>query len=1097
MILTPAFPSFKNYPDFRFYDPQSTRQSFEETLSPTVTSEEGSATFELNLQRFARATYRLQIAAEGFEADGGRGVSSEVMQLVSNMPYLVGWKADGDLEYVSRDSTRTVRLIAIDPSARMKDVAGIRIERVEIRYVSTLIRQTNGTYQYESRRKETVIDGHDRNLPAAGLDLQLDTTAPGAFAYVVKDGGGLQVARIDYHVAGNANLSRTLEKDAQLQIALARSDYAAGDEIEMQIQAPYVGSGLITIERDKVYAWRWFHSNTTTSTQKIRLPEGIEGNAYVHVAFVRDPASDEIYASPLSYGVQPFSISLDSRRNPIRLETPSLVKPGETLELKYSTQRPGRIVVFAVDEGVLQVARYRTPDPLGHFFQKRSLAVTTTQILDLILPELRRGGLDAAAGGDQDSPLGRHLNPFARKGDKPVAFWSGILDSDATVHTLKYDVPDYFNGTLRILAVAVADDAIGVQDTRTVVRGDFVLSPNAPTTVTPGDEFEVSVGVANNLSGSGPNAQVTVGVEPGAALEVTGPRAQKLPIAEGHESSARFRFKTLETLGPVDIRFTAASGEVRAHRQIDLSVRPATAFMTVLTAGTLKRNTRDVRVDRSLYAEHRRLEASVSLLPLSLAHGLVTYLGNYPYVCTEQLTSQAMPALLLAERPEFGYVRKEPGADIGGLINELRIRQNDAGAYRLWPGGNYVNEFVSLYAQHFLIEASARGERIPPGLVESGNAYVRAVARRDGNNLGEERNSAYAIYLMARQGYVMSAEAAALRQRLAVRYPGQWQKDITSAWLAAAFKLMHQDRDADNAIDTVHFGDGAGSDAFGYNDAMSRDGFLMFVIARHFPERLARLPPEVLDTIATRISDARYHTLSAGTTLLGLDAFVQATHADDPDAARLAVFEVLGNKALQRLELPKAVMPEVAFSPQARALRFSSDSGQSAFYLVDQSGFDRTRPTQAISRGFEILREYTDDTGRPVTRAQIGSQITVHLKFRALGNRAVEEVALVDLLPGGFDLVVPPQDSAVRGVSQDGWNCSFCVGSTASLTYADPREDRVVFYGTLTHEVQELAYRIKATNVGSYEIPPAHGEAMYDRRVVARSVGARMEVVRP
>ncbi len=162
----------------------------------------------------------------------------------------------------------------------------------------------------------------------------------------------------------------------------------------------------------------------------------------------------------------------------------------------------------------MQAARYRAPDPLGHFFQKRSLAVTTTQILDLILPELGRGALDTAAGGDQGSTPGRHLNPFARKGDKPVAYWSGIVDADADPRTLEYLVPDYFNGTLRIFAVAVSDDAVGVENTRTLVRGDFVLSPNAPTTVTPGDEFEVSVGVANK-PGRG-RKQCTDHCKPGA-----------------------------------------------------------------------------------------------------------------------------------------------------------------------------------------------------------------------------------------------------------------------------------------------------------------------------------------------------------------------------------------------------------------------------------------------------------------------------------------------------------------------------------------------------------------------------------------------------
>src|SRR6202012_3818724 len=135
-------------------------------------------------------------------------------------------------------------------------------------------------------------------------------------------------------------LTRTLEKDAQLQIALARNDYAAGDEIEMQIQAPYTGSGLITIERDRVYAWHWFHTTTTSSTQKIKLPAGIEGNAYVHVAFVRDPGSDEIYTSPLSYGVQPFSISLDARKDHLEVQAPALIKPGQMLSIRYRSGRP-------------------------------------------------------------------------------------------------------------------------------------------------------------------------------------------------------------------------------------------------------------------------------------------------------------------------------------------------------------------------------------------------------------------------------------------------------------------------------------------------------------------------------------------------------------------------------------------------------------------------------------------------------------------------------------------------------------------------------------------------------------------------------------
>ncbi|HMK85178.1 MAG TPA: hypothetical protein VK437_04385, partial [Steroidobacteraceae bacterium] len=533
---------------------------------------------------------------------------------------------------------------------------------------------------------------------------------------------------------------------------------------------------------------------------------------------------------------------------------------------------------------------------------------------------------------------------------------------------------------------------------------------------------------------------------------------------------------------------------------------PATPYLTALRAGSLKEMHRDVRRERNLYPEYRTLEASTSLLPLSLAHGLVAYLAHYPYACTEQIVSQAMPALLLAERPEFGYVRAEPGADIQGLVNELRVRQNDQGAYKLWPGGSQVVEFVSLYAQHFLLEAAARGQRVPLGLVDSGNTYLRAVAARDGNNLMEERDSAYAIYLLTRQGKVMSAEVAALSKRLAERYRGEWERDLTAAWLASSLKLMRQDRDAEPIISRLRFdasSSGAGSSEELYDDAMTRDGFLLYVLAKHFPERLPDLPPSVLETLAGRMNANSYHSLSAGATLLALDAYATATRAEL--APRLSIAEVFKDGSIRPLELPAGLMPKVAFSDAAQALRFASGTSLTAFYLVDESGFDRTPPRESISKGFEIIREYLDQSGHAASQIKMGEELEVHLKFRALEDRAQTDVALVDLLPGGFDLVVPKTAPAVEaapspraGLSHEGAApCPFCVAQTAELSYADPREDRVVFYATLSRDVQELVYRIKATNIGLYTLAPAYGEAMYDRSVLARSTAGRIEVVKP
>src|SRR5258706_11553106 len=246
---------------------------------------------------------------------------------------------------------------------------------------------------------------------------------------------------------------------------------------------------------------------------------------------------------PLSYGTVPFSFSLEKRGNKLTCTAPAKVRPREVLKINLTAAQPTRAVVFAVDEGILQVARYQMADPLAHFFQKRSLDVRTSQILDLILPEFKKLMQAAAPGGDAEGALGKNLNPFRRKRDKPAVYWSGIVDVSGE-REFSYTVPDTFNGSLRLMAVAVNDQSIGTLSDKTLVQGDFVLSPNAPLAVAPGDEFEGSVGGANNVAGSGKAAPVSVRLKASPHLESVRPDSQALTIRGRKESGAIYRPET-------------------------------------------------------------------------------------------------------------------------------------------------------------------------------------------------------------------------------------------------------------------------------------------------------------------------------------------------------------------------------------------------------------------------------------------------------------------------------------------------------------------------------------------------------------------------
>ena len=342
---------------------------------------------------------------------------------------------------------------------------------------------------------------------------------------------------------------------------------------------------------------------------------------------------------------------------------------------------------------------------------------------------------------------------------------------------------------------------------------------------------------------------------------------------------------------------------------------------------------------------------------------------------------------------------------------------------------------------------------------------------------------------------------------------------------------MKQDAEAQRLMRGIDFNVAVNNVNYNpYNDSATRDAFLLYITARYFPARLPQLPATVLTALVKQINDGTYHTLSIGANLLALDAYATATVGQ---VAQLSINEVLHDRTMRALQLPAGVLPMTAFTPQAMALQFNNGSKLNAFYLLEQSGFERAPPTQVIKQSLEVIREYTDAQGKPVTQATLGQELTVHLKFRSLGQRSFGTIALVDLLPGGFELVVPTsaatnthyqaetegdaetnasagEDSEGDSESPDvsdtnvdassvasGWSCQVCAtGTTAQLSYADMREDRMVFYAYTSSDIREVTYRIKATNVGSFVLPPAYGEAMYDRNVIARSAAGKINVVR-
>lgn len=1094
ITLSPSFPSFKGLKDYRFFDPMRAKKSFDERLKNTKTDKDGFADFDLNLKRFEKATYRLNFLAEGFEAKGGRGVVSESSVLVSPLKYLIGFKTDGDLRYINKNAERKIELIAVDNKLDKVSVKDLKAKLVERRYVSSLLKQPNGLYKYESIEKLITVSQETFEIGTKGKFMPLKTDEPGDYALVIEDLEGTELNKINFSIIGKANLTRDLEKNAELKIKLNKRDFSPGEEVEVYITAPYTGAGLITVERDKVYTYKWFKTNTTSSMQKITVPNNIEGNGYINVTFVRSIDSKEIYMSPLSYAVEPFTVSRGKHDIKIKVETLDLVLPGEPLKILYKSEKPGKAIIFAIDEGILQVAKYSTPDPLEHFFKKRALEVGTSQILDLLLPEIKSLVNKSSYGGGSDygmEAIGKNLNPFKRKRLKPIAFWSGIVNTDSTEREVTYDVPEYFNGTLRVMAVAISNQSIGATEKKSTVRGHFVLTPNVPTFVSPEDTFKVSLGIANNLEGSGEDALINIKVDPTSHLQIADGLEKTIKVSEGREGVVTFDVTALKLLGAATLKFTAQIGSKKSSYTVGLSVRPPSAYMTDIKGGHFKKGPREVPVERDMYKEYRTLDATVSSLPLVLAKGLNQYLSTYPYGCTEQLVSKAFPAIILKSNPAFfNYTNKQIESRLNSTISILRSRQNSAGSFGFWTANHHVNAFVNVYAAHFLTEAKERGFNVPKSLTDKSLNYLRTIARTSKSSLPALRVKAYAIYILTRNQVVTTGFINSLLSDLDNYQPKTWRNDLTALYLASSYKMLKHDRKAEKMFGKFKLDRTPVRNYNYFYDSQVREAMYLYLMSEHFSSRLTKMPVEFFETLSETLTNKSYNTTSSAMTILALSSYSDIVGT--PTQASIGVTEKISEESSRALSLSKGIFQSADFSEDAKSIIFDGKTDHYIFYSTTEAGFDKDLPVDKITDTIEIQRDFRDEDGNIVEKTKLGTEVEVHLKVRTIDSSDVNNVALVDLLPGGFEVV----RSSIRQTTGDsGWRGKKTATRQLWKTdNVDIREDRIVVYGTVTGSIKEFVYRIKAINEGTYSTPPAFGASMYDNSKKGRSLGSKFTV---
>lgn len=1056
ILLNPGFPILNSYSDYNFSDPYFKGNHYEEYLGTKTTDEKGETSFEIELTKYEKASYRLQFYAEGFEKGSGRSVSSQSSLYVSPLKYLIGYKADGSLDYINSNSVRKLSFVAIDKNLNRIDVEDVKLKIEDIRYISTLVKQSNGLYKYQSVKKAYPVEEKTIKISKNGTDFILPSNVPGEYKLTLTNSEGLTFNTVNYSIVGEKNISRSLTRTAELELKLQNADLNPGSTAQLFIKAPYEGTGLITIERDHVYTYKWFKTNSLSSVQTITIPQELEGNGYINVMFSRSASSDEIFMSPFCYGAIPFSVGQERRTNKINLNVPNEIKSGTDLKISYSSSDAGKIVVFAVDEGILQVANYSTPNPLAKFFRKRALEVSTSQILDLILPEyniLRT--LSATGGGADMEMLSKNLNPFKRKQNASVAYWSGLLETGPETRTVTYHVPDYFNGSIRVMAVAVSKERIGVARSSVIARNPLIISPNVPLVAAPGDEMDVSVTVTNNHKGTG-NNKITLKAVADKHLEIVGDSSAVMNIEEGKDSTVSFRIKAKEVLGGAELKFVASDQTETINLSSYLSVRPSMPYQVWISAGLSKKDSVETDVNHRLYEELAERKVSVSNVPASYVDGLNFYLAKYPYGCSEQITSKAYPYLYEDILKASGKTHADAQKMISDTIAIIQSRQKSDGNIGYWTSNSYRDPLITVYCAEFLTDAQKKGFYVPSSLMEKVLGAVKTIARADDSTYYGNYVRSYAIFVLTKNDIVTTSYIEEFEEDTGFfRFDNY---DYEGLYMAASYAMLKQDKKANSILQKIKIKKTFDS-SWIYNNSLHYIATYIDVISNYFPSRLSDISGTEVQELTNFLTNRYYTSYSAAAAVKALESY---SYSDKTGVYK--AYSVIG-KEENEIPLTGTKMLEGSFKDNAEKIKYVTDGTMPLFYQTVQAGFERTLPEKVVKEGIEVSREYLSENGGKLNDIKVGDTVTVKISFRALKG-SVSNVAMIDMMPAGFEVDIP----SIRNRESSKW----------TPDYVDIREDRVIVYGTVTENVNTFTYKAKAVSSGKFTVPPMFAEGMYD-----------------
>ncbi len=1093
VTLTNAETSFSKFPDFKFSDPSRTFNTEEKTIFDGRIDNEGKAKISAALSVKQRAPGMLKafLTTRVFEESGD--FSSDLFSIPYS-PYnsYVGIRTPtGDKRgMLLTDTTHWVDVVTVDNNGNpvSRNNLEVKIFKIQWRYWWESSADDLASYMGNNYNNPIITKNVTTSNGKGRFNFRINRPEWGRFFIRVYDPVSGHAAGKIVYIDWPGWAGRPLRTDPQAASMLTfnadKNTYKVGETAEIIIPTSNQGRALISLESgSSVIKAEWIDATGKEIRYSFVVTPEMAPNIYVHVTLIQ-PHNNVANDMPIRlYGVIPLMIENEETKLQPTISMPEALQPEKEFSIKVSeANRKNMTYTLAiVDEGLLDLTRFKTPDPWSVFYAREALGIKTWDLYDMVIGAFG-GKLESilSIGGDAEEAEkkgGEKTNRF-----KPVVIFKGpftLREGQTNTHTFK--MPRYV-GSVRTMIIAGENGAYGFQEKSTPVKSPLMVLATLPRVLGPGEEVKLPVTLFAMEKGI---KNVSVQIKTNELLIPQDEKSKTVTFDQPGDKTVSFLLKTPLKLGKGIVSITASSGSQSASYDIEIEIRPSNPEVSAFHASVIDpgKSWSGVFTLPGMEGTNSGTIEISSIPPIDIERRL-HFLITYPHGCIEQTVSAVFPQLYLSDIMNLdANFSNRISENVKAGIQRLKSFLTSSGGFAYWPGNSNINDWGTSYAGHFIIEAEKKGYALPPGLKNNWLKYQKKAARQWRNEMINDKYSqcdleqAYRLYTLALAGEPEMAAMNRLREEKNLSLQARWR-------LAASYVLAGQSEIARQLIARADINIQPYSGFYSSYGSMERDWAMILETLLLLNDKSKAAP------LAIKISEklTQDYWMSTQTTaycLLAMSKFANTAG----NSKNLSFTYSINNGKVITANTSKPVSKIAINIPKSSAqIKLEiENTGQNLLYArVIFTGIPQTGQEKSVENNLTMKVAYKSLDGSPIDVSKLyqGNDFLAVVTVLNSSYFNCKDLSLTQIFPSGWE---------IRNTRLQDLPSSYEISQP---TYQDIRDDRVYTYFDLpVGQSKTFVIQLNASYIGKFYLPGVNCEAMYDNSVYSVYQGKWVEIL--